>query len=520
MSEEPQTAAASGEPFKLTPQIVILSISVILAMTLQSLDANIVNVALPHMRGNMSASPDQIAWVLTSYVVAAAVCTLLTGFLVQRFGRKRVMLCSVACFTITSMLCGVAVTLEQIVLFRLLQGAGGAFLQPLSQAIVMELYPREKLGVVMGVWSMGVMLAPILGPTIGGYLTELYSWRWAFFINVPLGILSMIGIARLLTESQREPDVRFDLLGYMLIATSLGAFQLMLDRGTMLDWFSSMEIVLAGALAALTFYIFVVHMLTADRPFLSREPFKDVNYVVGVCITFMFVSVTFAMSAILPTMLQSLLGYPSLTAGEIMVPRGLGAIISMGAAGRLLKYVDGRLLVAFGSLVSAATLWQLSLFSLDVGAADIEWNGFFQGLGMGFIAVPMTTLSFTTLSSRYVTESAAVFGLLRNFGTAVGISITTTMITRMTQANHALLTEHLTPFSAPLKALPLTVVEPGVRSVAVLEGEITRQASMIAYINLYRGLAYFSLATAVLLLLIRMPKTTQSQPDSLVVAEV
>ncbi|TAL02847.1 MAG: DHA2 family efflux MFS transporter permease subunit, partial [Rhodospirillaceae bacterium] len=342
MSNEPVPSHAPGAPFELTPKTVLLTIALMLGMIMQSLDATIANVALPHIQGSMSAAQDQVTWVLTSYVVMAGICTPLTGFLVMRYGRRRLFFLSVTCFTLASMLCGAAQSLEQIVLFRMLQGAAGAFLMPLSQAVVMDIYPKEKHTVVLSAWSMGILVAPILGPTIGSYLTETLSWRWAFYINFPFGLLSAVGAALLLSESKRDPHTKFDLLGFVLLGTAIAALQLMLDRGTTLDWFSSSEIVTEALLAALALYAFMAQMFTAAHPFLSRTAFKDTNYIIGLSIGFVFILVALGTSAILPTMFQSLMGYPVITTGLLLMPRGIGSFCTTAFVVRLMRHVDAR----------------------------------------------------------------------------------------------------------------------------------------------------------------------------------
>lgn len=500
--------------FKLTPRIVLLTLALICATVMQSLDGTIANVALPHMQGSMSAAQDQITWVLTSYVVMAAICTPLTGFLVTRLGRRRVALISVASFTIASMLCGAAQTLGQIVLFRLVQGAAGSLLMPLSQAIIMDTYPREKHAPALAVWSMGVMMAPILGPTIGGYLTEAYSWRWVFYVNLPVGILSTIGIAMFLSETKRDPGVRFDAFGFMMLGTALGALQLLLDRGTTLDWFSSNEIVIEASLAAAGFYFFIAHMFTARQSLLSRTAFKDVNYVIGLCTGFVVVVVVFGTSAILPTMLQSLLGYPVLATGWLMMPRGLGNLIAAGFAGRLSGRVDPRLMMLTGMGLMGVMLWQMSEFDLNVGSQTIMLNGLIQGMGMGLVFLPLTTTTFTSLNRRYRAEGTSMFALIRNLGVSIGVSMNATLLVRFTQINHAELSTHVTLFGHALH------MPAGLRTqtaYGVLNGEVNRQAQMIAYNDLYRLSMYLILGAALFLPLIRLRRQQGELGDAVII---
>ena len=318
----------------------MITISVMLATVMQVVDTTIVNVALPHMQGSMSATQDQISWVLTSYIVAAAIMTPLTGVLADRMGRRRLFGAAVIGFTLASMLCGAATSLTQLVVFRALQGALGASLVPLSQAVLLDTYPKEKHGSAMALWGMGVMVGPILGPTLGGYLTEYYSWRWAFYINLPVGILALLGIAAFVPEGAKSPKRGFDFFGFALLSISIGALQLMLDRGNALDWFDSAEVVLEAATAALAFYLFMVHMFTADKPFIEPGLFADRNFVAGVLLMFTVGVLLLATMALLPPFLQSLLGFPVITAGYVLAPRGVGTMLAMMIVGRIVGKVD------------------------------------------------------------------------------------------------------------------------------------------------------------------------------------
>ncbi|TAK99037.1 MAG: DHA2 family efflux MFS transporter permease subunit [Rhodospirillaceae bacterium] len=486
MSQDLSPAPAPSVPFKLTAKTLLLTVALMLATIMQLLDATIANVALPHMQGSMSASQDQITWVLTSYVVVAGICTPLTGYIVRRYGRKRLFLFSVVSFTIASMLCGVAQSLGQIVFFRVLQGASGSFVTPLAQAIIMDIYPKEKHAPAMAAWSIGTLIAPIMGPTIGGYLTETFSWRWAFYMNLPIGILSTIGVVTLLSESKRDPNTKFDLLGFALLGTAIGALQMMLDRGTTLDWFSSDEIIIEALLAVLAFYIFMVHMFTAAHPFLSRTAFKDPNYVIGLSTGFVVILVMFGTAAIVPTMIQSLLGYPVITAGVLLMPRGLGTFCTMLLATRLVRSIDARALILAGLAILATTLWWMSEFTLDVSDQLIMVNGLFQGFGMGFIFLPLTMVTFATIEPQFRTEGTSIFSLVRNLGVAIGVSMDSTLLARSTQENHAELVAHITPFNRALQTLAPTLTTHSVQGVVALEREINRQAGMIAYNDLFR----------------------------------
>ncbi len=382
---EGATTPSAPEPFRLTPKLWILSASVMVAVFMHSLDATIANVALPHMQGSMNASLDQIAWVLTSYVMAAAIVTPLTAFLVNRFGRRRVFVLSLAGFTLASTLCGVALNLEQIVLFRVMQGATGACLMPISQAILLDSYPKEKHPTVISIWLTSGMLAPICGPMVGGYLTELYNWRSIFYINIPIGIVLTIGTLYSLTDSKHQTQLRFDLFGFAFLSIAIASFQMMLDRGTTLDWFSSKEIVIEAIIAAIAFYVFIVHALTTPNAYVNINLFKDLNYAVGVVLAFVVAMTVFSAAALYPTMLQSLMGYPVITASYLMMSRGFGMILATVIVGRIPRDLDPRIPVILGAGLIGYSMWEVSTFDLNASRSLIVWNNFVQGAGLGLI---------------------------------------------------------------------------------------------------------------------------------------
>ena len=490
------------------PHRGMITISVMLATVMQVVDTTIVNVALPHMQGSMAATQDQISWVLTSYIVAAAIFTPLTGVLADRWGRKRLFAAAAVGFTLASMLCGAATSLTQLVLFRALQGALGASLVPLSQAVLLDTYPREKHGSAMALWGMGVMVGPILGPTLGGYLTEYYSWRWAFYINFPVGILALAGIIAFVPESKGPERRGFDFFGFALLSIALGALQLMLDRGNSLDWFDSTEVVLEAATAALALYLFLTHMFTAERPFIEPGLFADRNFVAGVLLMFTVGVLLLATLALLPPFLQNLLGFPVITAGYVLAPRGIGTMAAMMVVGRLVGKVDTRLLVLTGLGLMAWSLYEMTLWNIEIGVSEIVWTGVVQGVGLGFIFVPLSTIAFATLAPRYRNEGTAMFSLIRNVGSSVGISLVMTLLGHQTQSSHAALSEAITPFRDALKA-------PGVPQLwdwsteigrVALDAEVTRQAVTIAYLNDFRFMMYLSLLAIPLLLLLRTPR--------------
>ncbi|MGH8326217.1 MAG: DHA2 family efflux MFS transporter permease subunit, partial [Steroidobacteraceae bacterium] len=357
-----------------------ITISVMLASILQSLDTTIANVALPKMRGSLSASLDEMEWVLTSYIVTSAIMTPLCGWLASRYGRKRVLAYSVAGFTLMSAMCGMAHSLGEIVLFRALQGVAGAALVPLSQAVLLDINPTEQHGRAMAIWGMGVLVGPIIGPTLGGWLTDHYSWRWVFYINVPFGILSLIGVLSFMREAPRKM-APFDFLGFAALSVGIGALQIMLDRGQLLDWFSSTQVWILAVTAGLAFYLFIVHTFTARDPFVSLALFRDRNFNVGTVFIFIIGVVLYATLALLPPMLQDLMNYPATTTGLVTSPRGVGAFITMAIVGRLVGKVDTRLIIATGLGLTALSMWIMCYFSLQMDDRLVIWSGFLQGMG-------------------------------------------------------------------------------------------------------------------------------------------
>ena len=490
-----------------TPHRGFITVSVMLATIMQALDTTIANVALPHMQGSLGATQDQISWVLTSYIVAAAIMTPPTGFFENRFGRKRLFLVAIGGFTIASMLCGAATSLEEIVLFRMLQGVFGASLVPLSQTVLLDAYPHEQHGQAMAVWGMGIMVGPILGPTLGGYLTEYYSWRWVFYINLPVGILAFLGVMSFVAETPKR-KVTFDVLGFSFLSLGLGALQMFLDRGQLKDWFGSNEIIIELALGVFGMYAFVVHMFTTDKPFLSPAIFKDRNFVTGLLFIFIVGIILLATLALLPPFLQDLMGYPVLTTGYVLAPRGVGTLIAMTIVGRVITRLDPRLLILTGFLLAAYSLYQMSGFTTEVSEWALIWSGFIQGLGLGFIFVPLTTIAFTTLDPKLRTEAAGLYSLVRNIGSSIGISVVTLLLARFTQENHMNLAAHATPLNPAFRSpnYPEIWSLATTAGRAALDAEINIQATTIAYLNDFKLMMYVMLAAVPMLIIMRRPK--------------
>ncbi|MEH6799521.1 MAG: DHA2 family efflux MFS transporter permease subunit [Halopseudomonas sabulinigri] len=497
--------SAETTPSASPAQRLLITLSVMLATIMQALDTTIANVALPHMQGAMGATQDQISWVLTSYIVAAAICMPLTGILSARLGRKRLFMGAVIGFTLSSMLCGAAQSLEQIVMFRLLQGVFGACLVPLSQSVLLDTYPPEKHGSAMALWGVGVMVGPILGPSLGGLLTEYYSWRWVFYINLPLGILAWFGLVAFLPETETNNTRRFDLLGFLLLALGIGALQMMLDRGQSLDWFASREVILEALLAGLGFYLFISHILTSRQPFMEPAMFRNRNFSVGLIFIFIVGIILLATMALLPPFLQNLLGYPVVDVGMLLAPRGAGTMVGMLLVGRLSGRVDERLMIGAGLLLTCGSLWEMSGFNLNIAAFDVVRTGVVQGLGLGLIFVPLSTLTFSTLAPRYRNDGTALFSLVRNIGSSIGISVVVTYLAQRTQINHAAFADYINPFSLALRhATELGAYD--IQSTAGLAGlnrELNRQAATLGYLQDFRLMMWIALCAFPLLFLLQ-----------------
>jgi DHA2 family multidrug resistance protein len=386
----------------------LLTVCTVLATLMQSLDSTIANVALPYMQGSMGASQEQINWVLTSYIVAAAIMTAPTGFLAGRFGRTRLFVTSILGFTLASILCGIAQSLGQIVIFRVVQGMFGAALVPLSQAVMYDIYPPERRGPALSLWTMGVMVGPILGPILGGWLTENYNWRWVFYINVPFGLLAAIGVLTLLRETPYNSAAKLDWIGFAGLSLAIGAFQTLLDRGETLDWFSSSEIIAEAVLAGTGFYIFLIQFSLAPKPFLSRRVFADRNFLIGIILYFINGLIMYSTLALLAPYLQTLMDYPVVTAGLVLAPRGAGVMVAALICGRLLGTISPRLLLGVGFTTGAYVLYQMTSWTPDISEWTIISVGIMQGIGIGFVTIPLNITTFSTLPSEQRTEGTSI----------------------------------------------------------------------------------------------------------------
>ena len=497
------------------PHKGLITLSVMLATIMQVLDTTIANVALPTMTGDLGASQDTITWVLTSYIVASAIMTPATGWISDRIGKREFFLISIAGFVITSMACGLAWNLNSMVGFRLLQGLFGAAIVPLSQTFLLDINPREKAGQAMAMWGAGIMIGPIIGPTLGGYLTESLNWRWVFFINLPVGIVAFLGCAAYLPRAERRPR-RFDFFGFAMLSLAIGALQMMLDRGGEVDWFSATEIWVYLFLCLTGFWVFILHILGADKPFLDPRMFLDRNFASGLLVAFSIGVILLASLALLPPMMARIYGYPTITIGLVMGPRGVGTMISMILVGRLMKLVDARILMTAGLTLAAISLYEMTLFSPQMGSGPIIWTGIVQGLGLGLVFVPMSTVAFATIAPHYRADATSLFTLVRNIGSSIGISVVSVMLARNLQISHADLAAQISPFNPNF-----TVLMPTGRSAATLQqmdGLVNQQALMISYINDFKLMMYVTIASIPLVWLLRKPGLQNMPAGSMPIA--
>ncbi len=501
----------------LSPKVLrmLVTVCAMTATIMQALDTPIANVALPYMQGSLSASLDQINWVLTSYIVAAAIMTAPIGWLADRFGRKKLFITCVAGFTVASFFCALAQNIEQMVLFRLLQGMAGAALVPLSQAVLLDSYSVEERGSAMAIWGIGVMLGPIMGPTLGAWLTDNYSWHWVFLINLPIGVVTVIGMLVFMDETHRHEHLRFDWFGFLALAIGIGSLQLLLDRGEQVGWFGAQEIWIEMIVSVAGFYYFFAHSLTTPEPFVRFEMFKDRNFVSGCVFMAVIGVVLFGTMALITPFMQILLGYPIQTAGFLLGSRGVGTLLTMMAAPRLMRMVESRYLILAGLLLSGGTLYVMTGFSFDTTQYTIVTVSIVQGIGLGLLFVPVTAVAFSTLPGDMRNGGAAITTLVRNIGSSVGISMVIANLTDKTTEMHARIAESVTPFNDALQ-MPDVAAHLDVHSAlgrALLDVIVTRQAAMIAYLNDYKLLMVLTLAMVPLVLIIGTSKRKVSEQD-------
>jgi DHA2 family multidrug resistance protein len=479
------------------------------AAMIQILDSTIANVALPHMQTSLGATLDSVTWVLTSYILVGAVAIPITGWLSDRLGSRTLFLWSVTAFIITSMLCGIATNLPEMVAFRILQGIAAAFIGPLSQTILLDINPPERGPKAMAMWGMGVMIAPIFGPMIGGWLTEWYNWRWVFYINVPIGIPTLVILWWLLPS---RPIVRrkLDKTGFALLALGLASLQLLLDRGQQEDWLDSWEIRIEALVAISAGWMFVIHMATTRWPLFDRELMGNRNFMTALGFMIVIGMMMFGIFALLPPMMQNLYGYTVFDTGVLLAPRGVGILVAMMIATRLAGRVDPRTLIVIGFLIVATSLWLMTGWSLVMAQREIIITGFIQGLGMGIVFIPLNAAAFATLPLRYRTDGSSLLYLLRSIGGSIGISIATTMLARNIQTSHEGLAAHVTPFSVPAFD-PSTTDRFGTlgeAAVRAIDLEVNRQAAMIAYLSDFYLMLLIVLCCLPLIVFLRPPPAT------------
>ncbi len=478
---------------------------VTMATTLYGTTVLVVSVILPQMQGSLSATQDQIAWVMTFNILATAIATPTTGWLTARFGRRNVMLYCQSGFTIATLLCGLADSLETLVLFRIAQGALGAPLIPLAQATVLDTYPKEQHGTATSIFGMGVVIGPVLGPVVGGYLADVYSWRYAFYMIVPVGTAAVVGLYFLLADKGRQSNVKLDWTGFLALAIAIACVQLMLDRGQRQDWFDSLEIVLEAGIGVMAFYVFIAHSLTTARPFLTPSLLLDRNYALGLMTVFIYGMLNFTPMVLFPPMLQGLMGYPNSIIGELLAARGVGALLGFFSA-MFVSKIDPRIGMCIGMGVQAFSGFLMMTFDHNVPFETVAFVGALQGLAVGLFWVPLTVAAFSTLNPIYLAESSAIFHLLRNLGSSMFISLSVATVISSSGANYSRMTEFITPFNENLDAAGMSLET--ATGLAGISGEILRQAGMLGYLNAFALYTGACLAAIPLILMFRVAKRT------------
>src|SRR3954454_1751178 len=502
----------------------MVTICAMTATIMQALDTTIANVALPYMQGTLSASQDQINWVLTSYIVAAAIMTAPVGWIANRFGRKRIFILCSGGFTVASVLCGLAQDINQMVLFRLLQGVFGAALVPLSQAVMLDSYALHERAKAMSIWGMGVMMGPIMGPSLGAWLTETYSWHWVFFVNLPFGIFTVLGLLVFMDETRKDRELRFDWFGFLALAVGIGALQIALDRGEQLGWMESSEIIAEFIVSIVGFYYFFAHSFTASKPFIQFAMFKDRNFVGGCVFMAVMGMVLFSTMALSSPFMQNVIGYPIITAGVMLATRGCGTFVAMMLVGRLMRYIEARNLIISGLSITALSLFYMTGWTDQTGGTEIVVISVLQGFGFGLVFVPLSTVAFLTLPNHLRTDGTSMLTLMRNVASSVGISLVIAQLTEGGRRDYAILAEHVTPFNHAMQM-------PNVRGMidmstdtgrAMADAMVKAQAQIISFSHDYQLVLLFILVTIPLTIMIASTKATlraQSAPPEPAVVE-
>jgi DHA2 family multidrug resistance protein len=486
----------------------MVTICAMTATIMQALDTTIANVALPYMQGSLSASQDQINWVLTSYIVAAAIMTAPVGWIANRFGRKRIFILCSGGFTIASVLCGLAQDISQMVLFRLLQGMFGAALVPLSQAVMLDSYALHERAKAMAIWGMGVMMGPILGPSLGAWLTETYSWHWVFLVNLPFGIFTVLGLLVFMDETKKDLNLRFDWFGFTALAVGIGSLQIALDRGEQLGWMESNEIIAEFIVSIVGFYYFFAHSLTTSKPFIQFALFKDRNFVGGCVFMAVMGLVLFSTMALSSPYLQNVIGYPIITAGLLLASRGCGTFVAMMLVGRMMRHIEARTLIVSGLSITCLSLFYMTAWTDQTGVAEIVVISIVQGFGFGLVFVPLSTVAFLTLPNHLRTDGTAMLTLMRNVASSIGISVVIAQLTEGTRRTYAVLSQHINPFNHAMQM-------PDVRSMidmttdkgrAMMDAIVKLQAEIIAFSLDYQMVMIFTLCAIPLAVMIGSTK--------------
>jgi DHA2 family multidrug resistance protein len=486
----------------------MVTICAMTATIMQALDTTIANVALPYMQGTLSASQDQINWVLTSYIVAAAIMTAPVGWIANRFGRKRIFIICSGGFTVASVLCGLAQDINQMVLFRLLQGMFGAALVPLSQAVMLDSYALHERAKAMSIWGMGVMMGPIMGPSLGAWLTETYSWHWVFFVNLPFGVFTVLGLIVFMDETKKNFELRFDWLGFAALAVGIGSLQIALDRGEQLGWLESNEIIGEFIVSAVGFYYFFAHSLTTAKPFIQFAIFKDRNFLGGCVFMAVMGLVLFSTMAVSSPFLQNVIGYPIITAGLLLATRGCGTFVAMMLVGRLMRYIEARTLIASGLGLTGLSLFYMTAWTDQTGVPEIVVVSIAQGFGFGLVFVPLSTVAFLTLPNHLRTDGASMLTLLRNVASSIGISVVIAQLTEGSRRVYAVLSQHINPFNHAMQ-MPdvrgmIDMTTDGGRALA--DVMVGLQAQIIAFSQDYQMVMMFTLCVIPLALMIGSSK--------------
>jgi MFS transporter, DHA2 family, multidrug resistance protein len=501
---------AAAHPSAMVPGLRrnMVTICAMTATIMQALDTTIANVALPYMQGTLSASQDQINWVLTSYIVAAAIMTAPVGWVANRFGRKRIFIICSAGFTIASVLCGVAQDITQMVAFRLAQGVFGAALVPLSQAVMLDSYTLQERAKAMSIWGMGVMMGPIMGPSLGAWLTETYSWHWVFLVNLPFGIFTVLGLIIFMDETRKDHALRFDWFGFAALAVAIGSLQLALDRGEQLGWLESNEIVAEFIISAVGFYYFFAHSLTTRTPFIQFSMFRDRNFITGCIFMAVMGLVLYSTMALASPFLQNVIGYPIISAGLLLATRGFGTFVAMMMVGRLMRYIEARALIVSGLSLTAWTLYHMSGWTDQTGTNEIVVVSIAQGFGFGLVFVPLSTVAFLTLAPHLRTDGTSMLTLMRNVASSIGISIVISQLTEGSRRSYAILNEHINPFNHAIQM-------PDVRRLIDLSSDAGRamadamlkaQAQIISFSHDYQMVTLFILCSIPLAIMIGSTK--------------